>query len=166
MLVSEVMHNVVRTISPNSSLAAAAQEMRDGDFGVLPVSQGEDLLGMITDRDIVTRAVAEGRDVNQTPVREAMTRDVLTCFYDDDVDIAAKLMSERQIRRLAVVDHEKHLVGVLSLGDLARTGGVSDDAGLALTGVSEPRHDDPGAKSQNQVSNAADLQNTNFGAQS
>jgi CBS domain-containing protein len=96
---------------------------------------------MLTDRDIVVRAVAQGRDPASTPVREIMTEGISYCFEDDDVKDAARQMSEKQIRRLAVLDRDKRLVGIISLGDLAvETGGDKQVAGKTLEAVSEPAY--------------------------
>jgi CBS domain-containing protein len=109
------------------------------DVGSLPVCDGQRLLGMVTDRDLTIRMMAEGRDPVSTPVSEAMTPDVRYCFADQDVKEAAQLMQREQIRRLPVVDREKHLVGIVSLGDLAVAG---DDrlSGDTLQDISQPSH--------------------------
>jgi CBS domain-containing protein len=123
---------------PNATLWEAARRMRDLDVGPLPVC-GEDhrLAGMITDRDITVRAVAEGKDPT-TPVREAMTQEVIYCFQDQDVQEAAWMMQERQVRRLLVLNRDKQLVGIVSLGDLAVETGDRERAGAVLQDVSEP----------------------------
>lgn len=139
MNVSEVMNKNVRTISPDTPLVEAAQKMRDGDFGVMPVCEGDKLVGMLTDRDITIRAAAESKDLKQTPVREAMTPDVLTCFEDDDIDKVTQLMSDRQIRRVPVLDRNKKIVGILSLGDMATANMASENAGVALSEISDSR---------------------------
>jgi CBS domain-containing protein len=117
--------------------------MRDLNVGPLPVCGSDDrLAGMITDRDIIVRAVAEGKDPRATPVREIMTPNVVYCFEDQDVHDAAALMEDNQIRRLVVLNHGKRLVGIVSLGDIAVH--TADDqfqlAGEALERISEPVH--------------------------
>jgi CBS domain-containing protein len=117
--------------------------MRDMNVGPLPVcGQDDRLSGIITDRDIVIRAVAEGKDPHSTRVREIMTPHVVYCFDDQDVQDAASLMEENQIRRLAVLNRNKRLVGILSLGDIAvhTTEGHFELVGEALERISEPAH--------------------------
>jgi CBS domain-containing protein len=143
MQVSQILTRDVETIRPDTTVKEAAQRMRSMDVGSLPVCDGRRLLGMVTDRDITIRITAEGRDAANTPVQEAMTPDVAFVFEDQDVQEAAKLMRERQIRRLPVVNREKQLVGILALGDIATTG---DDrlSGDALEQISEPSHGQSG----------------------
>jgi predicted transcriptional regulator len=125
--------------SPDDSLQEAAHKMKELDIGPLPVYDSEQLAGMLTDRDIVVRCIAEGRDPRSTKVREAMTEGVFYCFEDEDVQDAACLMKEKQIRRLVVLNRDRRLVGVVSLGDLAvDAGGVSKVAGKTLEAVSQP----------------------------
>jgi CBS domain-containing protein len=139
MQVYDVMSQGVECIKPDATIQEAARKMRELDVGALPVCGTNDrLAGMITDRDIVIRAEAEGREAQSTQVREVMTADVVYCYEDQDVAEAAHLMRDRQIRRLVVLDRDKRLVGIVSLGDLAID---SDDASLTadtLAGVSEP----------------------------
>jgi CBS domain-containing protein len=105
--------------------------------GAIPVCDGQQLLGMVTDRDIVLRAVAEDCVAHDTPLSQVMTQDACWCFEDQSVDEAAEAMREAQVRRMPVVDREKHLVGMLSLGDVATKAG-EEQAGQALEGISEP----------------------------
>ena len=137
MQLSQIITREVETITPQTSIKEAAQRMRSLDVGALPVCDGRRLLGMVTDRDITIRITSEGRDVNTTPVTEAMTPDIAFVFEDDDVRQAAQVMKERQIRRLPVLDRGNNLVGIVSLGDLS---GVGDDrlSGDTLERVSEP----------------------------
>jgi CBS domain-containing protein len=137
MQLSQIITRNVETIGPQTSVKEAAQRMRSLDVGSLPVCDGRRLLGMVTDRDITIRITSEGRDVNITPVSEAMTPELAFVFEDDDVRRAAQVMKERQIRRLPVLDRSKNLVGIVSLGDLSGTG---DDklSGDTLERVSEP----------------------------
>jgi CBS domain-containing protein len=136
MKVSEAMTRDVRVASPNQSIREAAQIMAEIDAGVLPVGENDRLVGMITDRDIAIRAVAEGKGPD-TSVREVMTQDVKYCFEDEDTDHVARNMADQQVRRLPVVNRDKRLVGILSLGDLAVIEGARP-VGEALTGVSQP----------------------------
>jgi len=138
MQLKEVMTRGVEVVRPNTGLKQAAEKMKDLDIGALPVSDGKSLIGMLTDRDITVRAVAEGRDPLTTEVQDVMTTDVVYCFEDQDVKEAAQIMADRQIRRLPIIDRDQRLVGIVSLGDLAVD--ISDDsvASDALKGISEP----------------------------
>jgi CBS domain-containing protein len=138
MLVSQVMTADVVSVPPDTTLVEAARIMKDLEVGPLPVSDGESLLGMITDRDITVRAVAAGKDPQTTPVRDVMTPEVVYCNEDDDVERAAQLMQRSQLRRLLVVNGEGRLVGIVSLGDLAVQSGDDALAGRTLERVSEP----------------------------
>jgi uncharacterized protein (DUF2267 family)/CBS domain-containing protein len=124
-------------ISPEASLAEAAQKMKRLNVGTLPVCQGDELIGMLTDRDITVRAIAEGRDPKQTIVREVMTPEVVCCHEDEDITEAVRLMEEKQIRRLPVKDGHQRLVGIVSLGDLAVRTRNERLAGEVLERVSE-----------------------------
>jgi CBS domain-containing protein len=138
MQIKEVMTTGVEVVRPDDTLQEAARRMKSIDVGPLPVCDGDRLLGMITDRDIIIRATAEGRDPKVTRVKEAMTPGVVYVFEDQDIEEAASLMKERQIRRLVVLDRDKRLVGILSLGDIAAD--IQDDelSGEVLERVSEP----------------------------
>ena len=133
MLVLEAMTRAVRVARPDQTIQEAAIVMADIDAGVLPVGENDRLVGMITDRDIAVRAVAQGKGP-QTSVREVMTSDVKYCFEDEDIDPVAGNMADQQVRRLPVVNRDKRLVGILSLGDIAFTQG-GQPAGEALTGI-------------------------------
>jgi CBS domain-containing protein len=139
MQLSQILTRDVETIRPDTSAREAAQRMRSMDVGALPVCDGRRLLGMVTDRDLTLRILAEGRDPNATPVQDAMTPDVAYAFEDDDVQRAADIMKERQIRRLPIVDRNKHLVGIVALGDIATTG-RDQLSGDALEQISQPSH--------------------------
>ena len=138
MQIKEVMTRGVEVIRPEDTLQEAARKMKSIDVGPLPVCDGERLVGMITDRDIIVRATADGRDPKTTPVKEAMTPGVVYVYEDQDLDEAAQLMKERQIRRLVVLDRNKKLVGILSLGDIAADSGDEELSGEVLDKVSEP----------------------------
>lgn len=119
MQLKDVMTKDVEVIEADATLADAARVMRDEDIGVLPVLDGQKLIGMITDRDIVIRAVAEGMDPASTLAAEFVTRDVVYGFEDQEIEEAAEIMGKKQIRRLIVLNHEERVVGIVSLGDLA-----------------------------------------------
>lgn len=143
MKLSEIMTRDVVVIQPDDSLQSAAKKMRDRNIGFLPVCDGEDLLGVISDRDITIRALADGMDVSIMLGRDLMTAPAIYCYDDQEVSEAAKVMEENQIRRLVVVSREdKKLVGVVSLGDLARNEPV-DRSGQVLQKVSEPDGTEP-----------------------
>jgi CBS domain-containing protein len=140
MQVREVMTRGAECIAPDDSLQEAAQKMKDRDVGPLPVCDRDRLVGMITDRDITVRATADGLDPKATRVREVMTPQVVYCFEDQDVEVAAYLMEENQVRRLVVLNRDRRLVGIVSLGDLAVETGDEHLAGRTLERVSEPFH--------------------------
>ena len=138
MKLSEIMTRDVVIIQPDDSLQSAAKKMKDRNIGFLPVCDGEELLGVLSDRDITIRALADGMDVNVMLGRDLMTTPAIYCFEDQDVSEAAKIMAENQIRRLVVLSRDgKSLVGVISLGDLARNG-TANLSGKVLQKVSEP----------------------------
>jgi CBS domain-containing protein len=137
MLIREVMESRLEVIAPHQTLAEAAQKMRDANVGSLPVVEDAKLIGIITDRDIVIRCVADGADPKATPVRAAASDDVVHCVEDQSVEDASKIMAAAKIRRLPVIDHERRLVGIVALGDISREGSA-EDAGEALHEISEP----------------------------
>jgi CBS domain-containing protein len=136
MQVSEAMSNDVKIADPGQSIRDAARMMVEMDVGVLPVREGDRLVGMITDRDIAVRAVAAGKGPN-TPIRDIMSAEVKYCFEDEDLDDVAENMADIKLRRLPVLNREKRLVGILSLGDMALADGPSN-VGTAMCGISEP----------------------------
>lgn len=138
MLLKNVMTHEVEVIAPEATLQEAAEKMRRLNIGPLPVCDGEHLLGMLTDRDITVRAVAEGCDPKTTTVREAMTPDIAYCFEDQEVHDAAQIMEQYQIRRLLILNRDKRLVGIVSLGDLAVSTDDQTLAGEVLEQVSGP----------------------------
>jgi CBS domain-containing protein len=136
MQVSQIMSSDVRTVQPQESLRRAAQLMQQLDVGSLPVCDGERLLGMLTDRDITVRAVADGLHPEQACVSDVMTPEVQCCTADQDADDVLQMMGDKQIRRLPVIDRDKKLVGIVSLGDMAlRQPGHIDEA---VREISEP----------------------------
>ena len=135
MRVSDAMTREVRVASPGQSIREVAKIMAEIDAGAMPVGDNDRLVGMITDRDIAIRAVAEGKGPNAT-VREAMTQEVLYCFDDEDLQHVCQNMAEIQVRRLPVLNRDKRLVGIVSLGNLAQTEGRA--ANKAVKGVTKP----------------------------
>lgn len=136
MIVREAMTNDVCIVGPEQSIREAARLMADNDIGALPVRENDRLVGMITDRDIAIRAVAAGRSPD-TAVSAVMSREVLYCFDDEDLDHVAGNMAHVKVRRLPVVNRDKRLVGILSLGDLA----LNEDektTGYTIAHISEP----------------------------
>ena len=134
--IADIMSTDVRTVQPQDSLRRAAQCMQELDVGALPVCDGERLLGMITDRDIAVRAIADGLNPDEACVSDIMTPDVAFCTADQDAEEAKRLMGARQVRRLPVIDDSRRLVGIVSLGDLAtrQTGHID----RAVREISEP----------------------------
>lgn len=139
--VAEVMTRGVRSMSPRDSLQFAAQAMDELDIGAIPVCDGERLVGMVTDRDITVRGVAQGCAVDSTPLSAVMSGEPQCCYEDQSIEEVSALMQDEQIRRLPVLDRDKHLVGMLSLGDLAAKAG-GRPAGEALEKISEPAEPD------------------------
>ena len=139
MKVCDAMSRDVQVTSPTQSIRNAARIMAKIDVGVLPVGENDRLIGMITDRDIAVRAVAEGKAAS-TKVRDIMSEEVLYCFEDQDLEEVARNMSIMKIRRLPVVNRDKRLVGILSFGDLARNEDPTT-AGQAISQISEPGGD-------------------------
>jgi CBS domain-containing protein len=138
MIVRDVMTKGAECVSPAASLQEAARKMRDLDVGPLPVCENDRLVGMVTDRDITVRAVAEGYHPRTATIKEVMTPDVVYCFEDQDVQQAANLMKQNQVRRLTVLNRDKRLVGIVSLGDLAVETGDEHLTGRTLEEVSLP----------------------------
>jgi len=141
MKVSKIMSRDVTLLNPDQTICVAASLMAEIDAGALPVGENDRLVGMITDRDIAIRAVAQGRSAD-TKVADVMSKEVLYCFDTDEIDDVARNMGKARVRRLPVVNRDKRLVGIVSLGDLAR----NDDAtsiGQTVTRVSTPggKHD-------------------------
>jgi CBS domain-containing protein len=138
MQVNEVMTRSAVLIHPDSPLHEAAERMKELDVGVLPVCENHRLVGMLTDRDITVRSVAAGHSPDTDRVRDAMTPEVIWCREDEDVSEAAWLMKGKQVRRLVVLNHDDHLTGIVSLGDLASDAGDEHLAGQVLQAVSGP----------------------------
>jgi CBS domain-containing protein len=128
----------VSWVGPDATLPEIARRMRAEDIGCIPVAHNDRLIGMVTDRDIVLRAVAEGGEIERRTARDVMTDNVLYCFDDETVAAVLRNMADRQVRRLPVVNRAKRLVGVVSLGDLSHA--AEEKAGDALKAISELTH--------------------------
>ena len=139
MRIQDVMTADVSFVRPDTPILEIARKMRDGDIGATPVVEDERLVGMVTDRDVVVRVIAEGGDVRTKTARDAMSPGILYCFVDESVEAVLENMGDQRIRRLPVVDRDKRLVGVVSLGDLALSG-KRKAAGEALQEISQPTH--------------------------
>jgi CBS domain-containing protein len=133
--ISDVMTPHVQLISPEQTIQDAACLMADIDAGSIPAGENDRLVGMITDRDIAIRAVAKGRSPD-TKVREVMTHEIHFCFEDEDIEEVAEKMSDLKVRRLPVLNRDKRLVGIVSLGDIAAQ--HDEIAGEAISEISEP----------------------------
>src|SRR5450759_5369285 len=133
----DVMSRDVQVISPDGTIKEAAQHMRKGNFGMMPVGENDRMIGAISDRDIAIRAVADGKGPS-TAVREVMSEGIVWAYEDDSVDDAVKIMSEHQIRRLPIVNADKRLVGIVALGDFAVVSSDIKAAGEALSEISKP----------------------------
>jgi CBS domain-containing protein len=119
MKVKDVMHHGATCVEPSTPLREIAKRMRDADVGAIPVRANGQLVGIVTDRDIACRAVADSGDVAKMTAKDVMSRDVVCCSEDDDVEIAIDVMEAKQIRRLPVTDSHKAMIGMLSLGDIS-----------------------------------------------
>jgi CBS domain-containing protein len=135
--VKDIMSRDVQVVSPDASLADAARRMRDGNFGMMPVGENDRMVGAISDRDIAVRAVARGLGPD-AKVRDVMSTGICWAYDDDPVTRAAEIMSANQIRRLPIVNHDKRLVGIVALGDIAVEDTVRKPATEALSAISEP----------------------------
>ena len=138
MKVANVMTSNVRVVSPTQTIREAAELMFKENIGALPVGEQDRLVGMITDRDIAIRGIGQGKGPD-TKVHEVMSKEIKYCFEDEDLDHVSKNMADVQMRRLPVMNREKRLVGILSLGDLA-TKRARAQAERALHGISQPAH--------------------------
>jgi len=144
MQVKDIMTAGVECVSPDDTLQDAARKMKLLDVGPMPVCRDDRVIGMLTDRDITVRGTAEGLDPKTARVRDAMTEDVISCFEDQDVTDATKLMEDRLVRRILVMNREDRLVGIVALGDVA-LGAKKKEVGDVLREVSEPSEPRRGA---------------------
>lgn len=136
MKVKQAMHKGVQWVAPTTPLTELAQLMRKHDIGALPVGENDRLVGMVTDRDIVCRGLANGKDPNKLTARDVMTPGIVYCRDQEDIDDATHLMEQKRIRRLPVIDENKRMVGMLSLGDISHCTS-RDVSGEVLQAVSE-----------------------------
>jgi CBS domain-containing protein len=137
MKVNEIMSKDVQLASPDATIQKAAEMMAECDAGIIPVGDGDRLVGMITDRDIAIRAVAKALDPQKTRVRDVMSAEVKYCFDDEDVNHVVQNMAELQVRRLPVVNRDKRLVGIVTVGDIA-TSDKPVKVGAAMRGIAQP----------------------------
>ena len=147
MRIREAMTRQVRTVTPSSSIREAARAMAELDVGALPVSEGDRLVGMVTDRDLVLRGIAQGYTPENTRLDGLITRQVQCCHEDDAVDEVLQQMRDAGIRRMPVLDRDERLVGILTLGDVAAKT-ESPQAGEALAEISQPARPDRSGQSR------------------
>jgi CBS domain-containing protein len=120
MEVREIMTSNVECLAPEANLKEIAEEMKSLDVGFIPICENDRLVGTVTDRDIVIRAVADGIDINTCKAREIMSREVVYAFEEDDVKSVAEKMCDKDVRRILILDKAKRLVGVVSIGDISK----------------------------------------------
>jgi CBS domain-containing protein len=120
MKIQEIMTANVECVSPEASLTEVANKMKALDVGFIPICENDRLVGTVTDRDIVIRGIASGRDINTITPRDVMTREIFYCFDDDNVKDVAEKMREREVRRMLILNENKRLVGVVSIGDISK----------------------------------------------
>lgn len=136
--ISDIMTRDVRCVAPSDSLQQAARAMAELDVGSLPVWDGQQLVGMVTDRDITIRGVAHGKQIDSTSVSEVMSKNVQCCYEDDQIDEVLEKMKDAQIRRVPVMGRNNQLVGMVSLGDLATKTRADDEVQETLENISQP----------------------------
>jgi len=136
MQVKEAMHAGVEWVEPDTPVSTVAQKMRDVDIGAIPVCEKDHLVGMITDRDITCRAVADGADLSKLTASDVMTKGVVYCRDTEDLDDAIRIMEDKRIRRMPAIDEKKRVVGMLSLGDVshAATQQIAGEVVKAVSG--------------------------------
>ena len=135
MKVKDVMHQGVTWVEPTISIREIARRMRDDDIGSIPIGENDRLVGIVTDRDIICRGVANGADCNALTARDVMSKPIIYCRADDNLELAIRIMEKNKIRRLPVIDKDKRLVGILALGDISEIVG-QDAAGEVMRSVS------------------------------
>src|SRR4030042_110890 len=138
MKINEIMKSDFAMIDSTNSLTEAARKMKSLNVGILPVKEGTMLIGVITDRDIIVRGLAEGRDPNSAQVKDIVSSDIVYCYEEDSIEDAVRLMEENQVRRLVVCDRDQTPVGIVSLGDIAVRAGAERLSAEALERISEP----------------------------
>jgi CBS domain-containing protein len=136
MKVKEMMHTGVEWAAPDEPVTTLAQKMLRHDIGAIPVGENDRVIGMVTDRDITVRAVAKGKDISKLTARDVMTKGVIWCRDSEDVDDAAYIMEIKKVRRLPVINENKRMVGMLSLGDVSHTAsrGITAEVTKAVSG--------------------------------
>jgi CBS domain-containing protein len=137
MKVKQIMSRNVASVTPSTPISRAAEKMRELDIGFLPVLEHERVEGALTDRDITIRSVATGRDTRLEPVSEIMTPAVVYCYEDEEIEDVGRQMQEKEVRRILILDRQEKLVGVVSLGDIAKTTGKTELAGETLGEIAE-----------------------------
>lgn len=135
MNIQECMSKDVKIASPDQSIRDAAQTMKEIDAGFLPIGENDRLVGMITDRDIALRGVGAGKGPD-TPIRDVMSKEVLYCFEDESIETVSQKMAKQQVRRMPVLNRDKRLVGIISLGDISQQDGSG--CAEALSSISSP----------------------------
>jgi len=135
MKVKDVMHRGVAWVEPNTSIREIARMMRDSDIGSVPVGENDRLVGIVTDRDIICRGIADNADSNGLTARDVMSKPIIWCRADDELEYALRIMEKNRIRRLPVIDENKRLTGILALGDISEIGG-QEMAGEVMRSVS------------------------------
>ncbi len=137
MRVKEAMNKSFKIVKPDTTLREAAEYMKECDCGYLPVGENDKLTGAVTDRDIIVRGIAAGHNPDDATVDNVMTQKIIYCFEDDDVEDAAKRMKEEQIRRLVVLNKDKRMTGIITVGDIARASNDNNLTGDIETGVAQ-----------------------------
>jgi CBS domain-containing protein len=139
MKVKNCMHKGVEWVSPDTPVKTLANTMREQDIGAIPVGENDRLVGMVTDRDITIRAIANGKDISVLTARDVMTKGIVWCRDSDDVSHVANLMQSKQVRRLPVIDKNKRMIGIMSLGDLSQA--ATERTAAAVTKGVSAHHD-------------------------
>ncbi len=135
MKVREIMTPNVECVGPETGVSELAGKMKSMDLGFIPICENDRLVGTVTDRDIVIRAIAEGKDINSCKAMDIMTKDVVYCFEDDNIKNVAQKMRDKEVRRILILNSEKRLTGVVSLGDLSKV--EEKESGKTLRDISE-----------------------------
>ncbi len=136
MKAKDIMSRNPEILSPEMTLQEAAEKMKKQDFGFMPIGENDRLIGAVTDRDIVIRGVASGKDSKKVTIRDIMTDKIQYCFENDSIDKIAEMMSKLQIRRLAVLNENKRIVGIISIGDVATKSNDNNLSGKVTAAVS------------------------------
>lgn len=132
MQIKDILSKDVEVVAHDTPIRDVARKMRDRDCGAIPVTDGDKMVGMITDRDIVCRCVAESKNLDDAKAEDVMTPNILYCYEDTDVEEVARNMADNKVRRLPVVNREKRLIGIVSLGDLAARAHKDQETGEAM----------------------------------